>query len=650
MKKIISLTALVLALSVGYANAEIKEISISGGTLDRSFDTERTLYYVDTASAEIPEISAEGAEVIKRASDLSSDNIRDRVTVLKDTQTGKEYRFVMRVKDVEAKITAFSISKDGELNIEYSAPESEYVNLLILKPVLEGAEESFKISDLDGSDDAEKVLTISGLKGGDGSFSYKLSEENVIGMYTAVLGGDKISASKKAEKTTYYISESGLEKVIDELNAVSGENETEKLQNLDRFIEKYAIVLNIDQDEYTRISDRSLFVEYLTNQNFKNIDDVMENYEIAMILSEINAADKGTVLDLIEENQEILEVDLEIYNELDNAATVAELIKARKYTTADELKASFNKAVAVRYINESEPSEIEERFGKVIDILVEDENIKSDYEKSTNKAKILKSLVNQNFTDADDFAEGLKDAIEENASDKGSDSVSSGNKGGKGSSGGSSYMPYIPAVKTEEQAAEPDEEKTVQTKDTLYDDIADVEWAREAIMLLSDRKIVNGKGNKKFAPNDYVTREEFVKMLVIALELKSNNSSVTFEDVSENDWYYEYILTGVGNKVVTGKSEKIFGVNENITREDMAVMTMRAVNAAKLSIDNVINSIYYELEFTDTEEISEYAKESVTLLVKKGIVSGVGDNRYAPKSNATRAQAAQMIYKVIKDN
>ena len=51
----------------------------------------------------------------------------------------------------------------------------------------------------------------------------------------------------------------------------------------------------------------------------------------------------------------------------------------------------------------------------------------------------------------------------------------------------------------------------------------------------------------------------------------------------------------------------------------------------------------------DTEEISDYAKDSVKTLVKKGIISGVGDNRYAPKSNATRAQAVQMIYKVIKD-
>ena len=168
-------------------------------------------------------------------------------------------------------------------------------------------------------------------------------------------------------------------------------------------------------------------------------------------------------------------------------------------------------------------------------------------------------------------------------------------------------------------------------------------------MLLSDRKIVNGKGNKKFAPNDFVTREEFVKMLVLALELESNNSQITFLDVSENDWYYQYILVGVGNKVVNGKSEEIFGVGEEITREDMAVMTMRAINAAKITVGDVINNLYYELEFDDTEEISDYAKDSVKSLVKKGIVSGMGNNKYAPKANATRAQAVQMIYKVIKD-
>ena len=78
-------------------------------------------------------------------------------------------------------------------------------------------------------------------------------------------------------------------------------------------------------------------------------------------------------------------------------------------------------------------------------------------------------------------------------------------------------------------------------------------------------------------------------------------------------------------------------------------MTSRAMNAAKVTVNDVNNSLYFELNFDDVAEISDYAKDSVKQLVKKGIISGVGNNLYSPKSNATRAQAAQMIYKVIKD-
>ena len=116
MKKIISVLALTLALSAGYASAEISDVNVNNGKIDRIFDVERTLYYVGQTTSEIPEITAEGATVVKAAK-LDTDDIRDRVTILKDDETGKEYRFVILPRNNVAEIKSFSVSDTGVLNV-----------------------------------------------------------------------------------------------------------------------------------------------------------------------------------------------------------------------------------------------------------------------------------------------------------------------------------------------------------------------------------------------------------------------------------------------------------------------------------------------------------------------------------------------------
>ena len=55
-----------------------------------------------------------------------------------------------------------------------------------------------------------------------------------------------------------------------------------------------------------------------------------------------------------------------------------------------------------------------------------------------------------------------------------------------------------------------------------------------------------------------------------------------------------------------------------------------------------------ELSFNDSENISDYAKEAVAELSALGIINGVGDGMFQPKSVATRAQAAVIIDNVFE--
>ena len=136
----------------------------------------------------------------------------------------------------------------------------------------------------------------------------------------------------------------------------------------------------------------------------------------------------------------------------------------------------------------------------------------------------------------------------------------------------------------------------------------------------------------------YVTREEFVKMLVMALGAYNKDSRCGFEDVSEDLWCYPYIASAVSEGLVSGISDSKFGYRAPLTRQDMAVLCYKA---AKL--DNALEASLP----SDEESISEYAKEAVNVLFSAGIISGMGNGEFQPFSNATRAQCAVIINNLL---
>lgn len=180
---------------------------------------------------------------------------------------------------------------------------------------------------------------------------------------------------------------------------------------------------------------------------------------------------------------------------------------------------------------------------------------------------------------------------------------------------------------------------SVPTTTQTYTDMKNALWASDAVGTLTKRGIINGKTPTTFAPNDNITREEFVKLVVEAFGIYENGEE-TFTDVSENDWYYNYVKRAYASGIVNGINSSSFGVGQNITREDMAVILLRALEKSQV-VSN------HDTQFNDSSNISEYAKESVNKLVGLGIIQGFSDNTFGPKQNATRAQAAVMIYRIM---
>lgn len=178
---------------------------------------------------------------------------------------------------------------------------------------------------------------------------------------------------------------------------------------------------------------------------------------------------------------------------------------------------------------------------------------------------------------------------------------------------------------------------------TIFSDLETVPWAEDAIIALAEKGVIKGKGNNLFCPDDYITREEFTVMLVNALIPNQEEARLDFSDIAAGEWYKSAVAKAFGAGIIKGESEKFFGIGKNITREDMAVMIYRAAAyvSAGISKDNA------PVTFEDSEEISDYATEAVYALKKAEIINGISEELFAPKENATRAQAAKMIYKLL---
>lgn len=246
---------------------------------------------------------------------------------------------------------------------------------------------------------------------------------------------------------------------------------------------------------------------------------------------------------------------------------------------------------------------------------------------------IDKAFVKAGYTDFDLLASEFNRMVKASGEGTGtgpSGSNSSGGGGGGGAGGsGISYNKASVAV----DITVPDAPAKIK-----FTDLESSEWAQEAIYALADKGIVKGIGDNAFAPDEYVTREQFVTMIVNLLGLEQQDIQLDFMDVNSREWYYDYLCAAVAGNIVHGKGGGLFGIGDYVTRQDMAVIAARALEMDSSAV----------IKFSDKDEISGYAVESVGKMTGAGIINGFEDNTFRPFEPATRAQAAKIIYGLMK--
>ncbi len=188
-----------------------------------------------------------------------------------------------------------------------------------------------------------------------------------------------------------------------------------------------------------------------------------------------------------------------------------------------------------------------------------------------------------------------------------------------------------------------DEDATLKVVDNSkhFVDVHPVDhWAETAVDFVVARTIYSGTSATTFHPDNPMTRG----MLAVVLHNLEDNPDHAFDgvfrDVAEGSWYEDAIHWAADEGIVSGYGNGLYGPNDNITREQLAVMLWRYAGSP--------DSDHSLAHFKDAHLIASYAETALAWANENGIINGKGDGILDPKGNATRAQVAQMLMNYLQ--
>ena len=163
------------------------------------------------------------------------------------------------------------------------------------------------------------------------------------------------------------------------------------------------------------------------------------------------------------------------------------------------------------------------------------------------------------------------------------------------------------------------------------------EWAMKSIDAANAMGIIDQ--TQKYVYSAPITREQFCDMIynyINILEIDIESASSPFTDTDS-----EKIAALNKMGIINGKTETEFAPNDNLTREEAAVILNRMINE---TIPVAVTEMYFV--FDDEDEISDWAGSAVQVMCNMGVMNGVGENNFAPNDSYTVEQAITTIMRV----
>lgn len=181
-----------------------------------------------------------------------------------------------------------------------------------------------------------------------------------------------------------------------------------------------------------------------------------------------------------------------------------------------------------------------------------------------------------------------------------------------------------------------------------YEDVGENDWFYEHVSYNYEKKIMTGKDQTHFAPYESLARAQFATILHRLNGEPEVPYTDRFPDVAENAWYVDAVLWAAGTGVVKGYEDSgCFGPADPVNREQMAVMMYRYADYLKKDVSQ-------RTEFTafaDADRVSGFAETAMQWAVANEIITGKTDKeekRLDPQGSASRAECAVIMKRFLE--
>ena len=180
-----------------------------------------------------------------------------------------------------------------------------------------------------------------------------------------------------------------------------------------------------------------------------------------------------------------------------------------------------------------------------------------------------------------------------------------------------------------------------------YEDLDCVAWYHDGVHFALENGIMNGVSDQMFAPSSSTSRAMIVTMLWRMEGEPVVNDTMRFADVPYDTWYTEAVRWAASEHIVDGYSAERFAPNDNVSREQLATILWRYAKykgTDKIPASKINLGIYL-----DAEHISSWAYDGMQWAVNAGLITGVGNDKLSPETDASRAQVATMLMRYGKN-
>ena len=175
-----------------------------------------------------------------------------------------------------------------------------------------------------------------------------------------------------------------------------------------------------------------------------------------------------------------------------------------------------------------------------------------------------------------------------------------------------------------------------------FTDVNEGHWFYADVRYVYENGLFSGTSATTFSPQMPMTRGMVVTVLgrLAGIDV-THYGGTSFDDVNTTQYYAPYVKWASEKGIVSGTGDNKFAPNTNISRQDLAVILYRYTGIMGIALPETTAAI----TFNDDANISSYAKEAVSAIQKAGIINGKPDNLFDPKGNATRAEVAAILHR-----